>query len=392
MSKVAVRIPQIGEGLQEARLVATLKNPGDRVRRDEPIYQMETDKAVMDVESPYDGVLSAWLADVDTILAIGAVVATMEVEGEVSEMQVHGASASTEVRKEPAASSAPSQAARITGIPPRTRAYAKEKGLSETELGQLASATDKLMPDDIDAYLASSQSPSRSVGGGYVEAAMNPKQRLLSSRLGRGAQLVVPGTISVECSWEGIDNLRARSKATGSDNQPSAFTMFAFCVARALKDFPAFRTTLRGDDILRTYEKASLGIAVALPGDELVVAVVEGADHLSWSDFAAATKRQIEEARAGKDQATESTTISLTNMQAFGLRNAVPVVVAPAVATLFLGEIYNGLDDHPTGVRMRRCVNLALTFDHRLINGVGAADFLNKVKTNVETVGSLVSL
>src|SRR5437016_1360886 len=90
MPVVSVRIPQIGEGLQEARLVAILKNPGERVKRDEPIYQMETDKAVMDVESPYEGTLVEWTAPIDTILPIGGEVARMDVLGEVLEAPVHG--------------------------------------------------------------------------------------------------------------------------------------------------------------------------------------------------------------------------------------------------------------------------------------------------------------
>jgi pyruvate/2-oxoglutarate dehydrogenase complex dihydrolipoamide acyltransferase (E2) component len=69
MPLVSVNIPQIGEGLQEARVVAFLKKPGDMVRRDEPIYQMETDKAVMDVESPVEGTLVSWSAKVDDIVA-----------------------------------------------------------------------------------------------------------------------------------------------------------------------------------------------------------------------------------------------------------------------------------------------------------------------------------
>src|SRR5215212_9121244 len=93
MPVVSLRIPQIGEGLLEARLVAVLKQPGDKVKRDEPIYQMETDKAVMDVESPYEGVLVEWLAPVDTILPIGGEVARMEVADGVKPMEVHGAPA-----------------------------------------------------------------------------------------------------------------------------------------------------------------------------------------------------------------------------------------------------------------------------------------------------------
>src|SRR3712207_6276907 len=148
MPTVSVRIPQIGEGLQEARLVAVLKQPGDSVKRDEPIYQMETDKAVMDVESPYEGTLSEWLAEVDTILPIGAEVARMDVVGDVQEMQVHGAPAGN---GQPALSEAPAATAaggaqRLTNVPPRTRAYAKEKGISDEQLASIPAASGKLMP------------------------------------------------------------------------------------------------------------------------------------------------------------------------------------------------------------------------------------------------------
>lgn len=396
MPVIAVRIPQMGEGLQEARLVATLKQPGDSVRRDEPIYQMETDKAVMDVESPYEGVLVEWVAEVDTVLPIGSAVARMEVAEGTKEMEVHGGAAEA-AASETAAPAAPAAApsARNASIPPRTRAYAKEKGLSDDQLSAIPSKTGKLMPEDVDAFLSSagSAAPSaESPGGPFREVALSQKQRLLSSRLQRGSQLVVPGTIVVAANWEPIERLRAQVKASGDEFQPSSFTMFAFAVAQALKDFPMFRSTLRGDDTLRTYDAASLGIAVALPGDELVLAVVDRADRLSWREFADQTREKIDLARGGKDQAHEAVTLSLTNMQAFGLRDAVPVVVPPGIATLFLGEVYNGLcNDVVDEIKLRRLVNLSLTFDHRLINGVGAADFLNRVRANVETISSLIT-
>src|SRR5687768_3681863 len=128
MPVVSLRIPQIGEGLQEARLVAVLKKPGETVRRDEPIYQMETDKAVMDVESPYEGKLVEWLAEVDTILPIGSAVASMEVGDGVTEMSVHGAPAGAAAKASAPSASASATGARNAAVPPRTRAYAKEKG------------------------------------------------------------------------------------------------------------------------------------------------------------------------------------------------------------------------------------------------------------------------
>jgi pyruvate dehydrogenase E2 component (dihydrolipoamide acetyltransferase) len=163
--------------------------------------------------------------------------------------------------------------------------------------------------------------------------------------------------------------------------------MFSYAVVKAMQEFPAFRSALEGDDKVKTYDHVSLGIAVSLPGDELVLAVVDNADDYTWESFAAKMRENIEIARGGKDQAHAGVTVSLTNMQAFGLRNAVPVVVAPSMATIFLGEVFHDLDE--TG-SVKRVVNITMTFDHRLANGVGAAEFLNKIKTNVEAIGSIL--
>ena len=91
MPVISVRIPQLGEGLQEALLVEFLKNPGDTIGRDDPIYVMETDKATTDVESPYDGTLVEWTVEPGTVLEIGAEIGKMEVSEGVKEMPVgHG--------------------------------------------------------------------------------------------------------------------------------------------------------------------------------------------------------------------------------------------------------------------------------------------------------------
>ena len=91
MPVISIRIPQLGEGLQEALLVEFLKQPGDEVQRDDPIYVMETDKATTDVESPYSGKLVKWTVETGTVLEIGAEIGKMEVAEGVKEMPVgHG--------------------------------------------------------------------------------------------------------------------------------------------------------------------------------------------------------------------------------------------------------------------------------------------------------------
>jgi pyruvate dehydrogenase E2 component (dihydrolipoamide acetyltransferase) len=389
-SVASLFVPQIGEGLQEARIVAFLKNAGDDVKRDEPIYQMETDKAVMDVESPYAGKLVEWTAKVDDVVAIGAEVGRMEVSSgtNVQGAPSHGAApaavASAAIRP---TSTAQSSSVRLQGIPPRSRAYAKEKGISPEELLTVPFAGSKLMPADIDAFLSGGGGGVQKSSSGleYQEKALPGKQRVLNSRMVRSNSLVVPGTMTVVAKWSPIEEERAKLKASGGSFQPSAFTMFAFAAAKAMSEFPAFRSSLVGDDKLRTYTHVSLGIAVSLPGDELVIAVVDGAEEYGWNEFAKVARERIDLARGGKDQAHEAVTVSLTNMQAAGLRNAIPVVVAPSMATIFLGETFRDIDE---AGRLQKVVNITMTFDHRLANGMGASEFLNKLKYYVENIGA----
>lgn len=396
---VSLRIPSIGEGLQEARLVAKLKNPGDTVKRDEAIYQMETDKAVMDVECPYEGVVVEWLAEVDDVLGIGAEVMRFRTNDEVSEGEtVSGPAAQATSASAPAAPVATGE--RRRDIPPRTRAYAKEKGIGNDQLETVPARGNKLMPEDIDAFLAggsvstpaAAKSGTSNSGKSYSEHPMGGKQRVLASRLQRSNQIVVPGMMSVVANWGEIEALRDEQKAAGGDFQPSSFTYLAYAVAKAAADHPIVRSTLVGDSTIRTYDHIQLGIAVALPGDELVVAVVGNADTLDWKTFATTARNQINMARDGKDQADESVTLSITNMQGHGIREAMAVVVPPGVATIFLGEVYNGLaNDEPGKLTVQRCANIGITIDHRLINGVGGAEFLNAIKSNVEGIRQLVN-
>ncbi|MGI8924580.1 MAG: 2-oxo acid dehydrogenase subunit E2 [Fimbriimonadales bacterium] len=399
MPVISVRIPQMGEGLQEARLVGFLKRPGEAVRRDDPLYQMETDKAVMDVESPYDGTLVEWTAEEGAVLPIGVEVATMEVADGVKEMAAgHGPPAPTNktaptaepevVIKEPAAPAGP---LRNSQVPPRTRRYLKEKGLLD-EAHLIPATSSKMMIEDVDAYLGGDPAaldvatPPRilQTTTEFEEVELSRRQRTLAYRLARGSQVCVPGTIMVDCRWDAIEVAREEVKASGDKFQPSAFTMMAWCVVETMAASPKFRSTMPNETTLRTYKGANLGIAVALPGDELVTAMVPNADTLGWHGFAEAVRAQIELARDGRDQATEATTLSITNMSAFGLKNAVPVVVSPSVATLFLGEAFWHPVPKMGGFDFVRMVTLSMTFDHRVINGVGAANFINDVKRRLE--------
>ncbi len=389
MPIISVRIPQLGEGLQEALLVEFLKQPGDQIKRDDPIYVMETDKATTDVESPYDGTLVEWTVETGSVLEIGAEIGKMEVAEGVKEMPVgHGpddSHAAAEPATAPASSggtataTAPKRSGKIK-IPPKTRKYLKEHGLLEVA-DQIPATGTKLMPADVDAYLAAA-------GGGEVSSDLYDtvplpmSQITLNYRLARGSQVCVPVTVFNEICWENIGVSRAKVRDHGG---PSGFAMACWCVVQAMKNHDKFRSVLSADGkSLKVFHGVNLGGAVALPGDEMVTAVIHEADQMDHDEFFASYRDAVEDARNGQDQADESTTITVSNIGSAGMRSGIPAIVAPAVATLAIGETYAQPVPKNDGFEFRTMVMATMSFDHRIANGVGAATFLKEIKQELE--------
>ncbi len=447
MPVILVRIPQLGEGLQEARLIEFLKQPGDAVKRDDPIYVMETDKATTEVESPYDGTLQQWLVEPDSVLPIGCEIAKMEVAEGVKEMPAdHHPAAAREApsptpqrtttppgtphpndnNRRPAHHSAPPQhvpdpalateppvvtatwpvprrgpgpvrAAGGIPIPPRTKRYLKEHGLVEFAPHMVASGT-KLMPVDVDAFLADggkekaaqaiaaqSQAFEELQSGDalitsdeFVEAILPNDQQTLNYRMARGAQVALPATLLTDVDWSAISACRDQVRETGG---PTGFGMLLWCITQAMKSHPNMRSSVSTDGKKkRTYHHVNLGVAVALPGDILKIAVVRNADQLDRSEFFEQLKARIEDARNGKDQIDASTTVTVSNIGAAHMRMGIPVVVTPAAATIALGAVRDEPVAEGDHFVFHKSASLTMAFDHRVMNGVGAANFLNDVR------------
>ncbi len=387
MPVISVRIPQLGEGLQEALLVDFLKQPGDAVKRDEPIYVMETDKATTDVESPYAGKLIEWIVDKGSVLEIGTEIAKMEVADGVKEMPVgHGPQDSTPastIADNTKSKSAPANRSVRSGkvqIPPKTRKYLKEHDLLD-RADQIPASGTKLMPEDIDAWLAA-RSPLVGTDQ-YDIVQLPPSQITLNFRLQRGTQVCIPVTVMNDIDWSQIQASREQVRESGG---ATGFAMACWCVVQALKNHDRFRSGLASDGkSLKVFRRVNLGIAVTLPGDAMVTAVVRQADKMDQEEFYSALATQIESARDGKDQADESTTITVSNIGKAGMRIGIPAIVAPAVATLAIGETFPWPVPDGDGFKFRPTATATLSFDHRIANGVGAANFLNEIKSLIES-------
>lgn len=400
MPTVPIRIPQLGEGLAEAILVEFLVKPGDSVKRDDALYVMETDKANSEVESPYDGTVVAWTVEPGAVLPIGAEVGTMEVAADVKEVGGSHGPPTPEKQETPEPLKNKSETNHEAGedipgepgvrilMPPRTRKLLQDEGLLD-QAGRIPMSGTKLMPADVEDYLAGGGASSKPAAPAhtddYDEATLPAQQQMLNARLVRSAQVCVPVTCMTDADWTKLDEARAAVKADGAGG-PTSFMMMLWCVTRVLRDHPRFRSALVGEGkTLRTYKHVNLGIAVALPDDLMVTAVVKDADTYRQPEFYERVADQIKLARDGKDQADASTTLSVSNMGTAGMETGIPAIVAPAVATVVLGKTYwQPVPDGAGGFTFTKTAKLALTFDHRVANGVGAGRFLGEVKQAVE--------
>ena len=383
MPIIPIKIPQLGEGLQEARLVEFLKQPGDRVERDECIFVMETDKAISEIEATDAGTLVEWTVEADSVVDIGSEVGKLDIGDAVapadegSSPQPEAAAASSD---SPKVEVVPKRKGNVM-IPPRTRKYLKEKNLLDVA-DQIPATGNKLMPEDVDRYLAaSSDAPTASASADYSESEVPKAQQTLIMRIARGTQVVLPAVLETELDWANIAAARKQTKPSGG---PSAFAMLLWCVTQTMKKHPMLRSSMSADSKkLRTYNDVNLGVAVALEGDQLLTAVVKKADSLTKSEFFSSLTTQIEKARAGQDQVDASTTVTVSNIGISGMRSGIPLVVTPAVATIALGEVRDAPipDDSDNGFTFKKLATLTMSFDHRLLNGIGAANFLNDLRT-----------
>lgn len=372
MALLDIPVPQMGEGLQEVIIVEFQKKPGDTIKRDDILYSMETDKAVMEVESPVEGVLKEWLAEEGAVLSIGAPIARIET--------ADAPAATPDAAADGGAATMPALGGRPQTeivIPPRTRAYGKQLGLTDDELAKVPALSGKLMPADVDAYVAkkAAQLPADGVEVQgeeveYIEKPLGHQQRVFIYRLKRSAQVVIPAVAKRPLEWSQI-RAAAEAQKAGGEIQPSSFQTFAYCVVQAIKENPRFRSALIGETTIREYKHANVGIAVGLPDGQLTIAQVNRADTMDFTTFVKTAQDQIQRAREGEDQADETCQILLTYMGPYEVYDAVPVLVAPAVAVLFIGA--------PFEQNGEVVVNLALTFDHRLIQGIEAANFLKSI-------------
>lgn len=408
MGRYLFRLPDIGEGIAEAEIVAWHVSVGDAIAEDQSLVDVMTDKATVDMTSPVDGVVLALHGPIGAMIPVGSVLVELEVEGagNADEADLHPVHAAMPGH------AAPDRAEPETGLVVPTPAPAQS-----TQLPPLASPSirkrarelhipldrvtgsgrgGRITREDLDSYSALHSGQTQASGG---PAALLPRvevhetpiiglRRRIADRLQDAKRRIPHISYVEECDLTELESLRAELNAHRKDDQPR-LTLLPFLMRALVRTLPEFpQINAHFDDeagVLRSFEAVHVGIATQTPAG-LMVPVVHHAEARDIWDCARELARVAQAARDGTASRDELTggTITLSSLGPIAGIASTPIVNHPEVAIL----APNKLVERPVvlggAVAIRKMMNLSSSFDHRIVDGWDAARFIQQIKRMLE--------
>ena len=406
---VEVKVPTLGESVTEATIGEWLKQPGDPVKLDEPVASLETDKVAIEVPAPAAGVMGAHKVDVGATVDVGAVIATIEdaqTAGETVQVAERENAQPAEQAPPPSPPPAADDEDHTTTLSPAVRRAVLEHGVDPsaikgtgkdgrlTKEDVLAAAKAK---KDAPAPSVSAPAPAPSAAPAAAPAAtgerreervkMTRLRQTIARRLKSAQEEAALLTTFNDCDMTAVIAAREAYKdlfARKHGIKLGFMSFFAKAACLALKDVPAANARIEGDEIVY-HDYVDISVAVSAPGG-LVVPVVRNADAMSFAE--------IEQAIAAYGQKAKDGTLTMADMQGgtftisnggvFGSLLSTPIINPPQSAVLGLHRI----EDRPVArngqVVIRPMMYLALSYDHRLIDGREAVTALKIIKEAIE--------
>ena len=379
-----IRVPTLGESVSEATIARWLKKAGDAVKVDEPLVELETDKVSLEVPSPMAGVLAEIMAEEGTDVEVGALLGMVE-EGE-------GARAAKE--EKPAEKASEKAAAKGDGADksgPAARKLAAEKRLDLADIegtGPKGNVT-KGDVQKAEKPAATPAKPTPAAPAGREERVkMTRLRKRIAERLKEAQNTAAMLTTFNEVDMSAVMDLRKSYQDAFVKKHGIKLGFMSFFVKAcidALKAFPAANSEIDGDEVVY---KHYYDIGVAVSSDAgLVVPVVRGADTMNLAQIEAAIADLGTRAKSGKLAMDELTggTFTITNGGIFGSMLSTPILNPPQVGILGMHNIVQRPVVLPDGkIEARPIMYLALSYDHRIIDGREAVSFLVRVKQCIE--------
>jgi 2-oxoglutarate dehydrogenase E2 component (dihydrolipoamide succinyltransferase) len=414
---IEVRVPQLPESVADATLVSWHKKPGDAVARDENLVDLETDKVVLEVPAPANGVLREIKLQDGTTVTSGQVLAIIE-EGAAAAVSQATAAAAVTAAAGPAPGAAKAGGAAATVAaklspaakrvveenqvdPKAVTGSGKDGRVSKSDVVNYLSSKDAAAPPapaPVPAPAPSAKAPAVPTPGarGARTEQRVPMTRLRAKIAERMVQ--AQATQALLTSFNEVD-LKAVNELRGRYKDPfekqhgvklGFMSFFAKACVEALKKFPTVNASVEGNDIVY-HEYFDIGVAVSTDRG-LIVPVLRDADLQSFADIEKSIANFAGRARAGTITMEELTggTFTITNGGVFGSLLSTPIVNAPQSAILGMHKIQDRAVVLDGQVVVRPMMYIALTYDHRIIDGREAVQFLVTVKQGLEDPARMV--
>lgn len=380
-------MPKLGPSMEDGTVVKWHKAEGDAVRKGEPLFDIETDKSVVEVEAEAAGVLRKVLAGEGEKRTVGNVLGLI---GEAEEPLPHapeqgapkaGARSAPAPRAPAAEPRSPEAEQAKLKASPAARRLAGELGV---DLGTIdgTGPEGRITSEDVERAAGAASGGSAEPGGTIVTP--NAMRRGIAERMSVSKRTVPHFYVSVDVDMTSVLAARTEWKARDGDRAPSINDVLIWACARALKDHAALNAGWRDGRIV-IYDAINVGFAMAV-GNGLIAPVVRRADALSVPEIGERTR---ELARKAADKKltpvdTDGATFTLANLGMFEVEWFVPIISPPQCAVLAAGRVAERVVPRDGEVAIRSMATLTLAADHRIIDGVAAGRFLQTLKSLLE--------
>jgi pyruvate dehydrogenase E2 component (dihydrolipoamide acetyltransferase) len=390
-----VIMPALGVAQEKGTLLAWRKAEGQSVKKGEPLMEIETDKATVEIEAPASGILTNVTASAGDEVPVGNKIAVILAPGEVAtpaavqhprpqgEGRGEGRLA-TSTPRPPAKPAAPS--ASVGGrllASPAARRLAQEKGIA---LGSLRGSGPEgsILAEDV-LRAAPDLAPKPQAAPAAQEIIpLTPMRRIVGQRMTQSKQSAPHFYISMDIDMSAVSEARAGWKEKGETSVPSINDFILHACARALKDFPSLNSTFTEQGI-KLHADISIGMAVALD-EGLVVPVIRNADRLSLAELAVQSRELADKAQKKKlfPLDYEGGTFTVSNLGMLGVDSFTAIINPPQCAILAVGRVAARVVADDGMFAIKSMMTATLSADHRVVDGAIAARFLREVKSLLE--------
>jgi len=395
---ISVVMPALEMAQETGKLISWLKKEGESVAKGEPLLEVETDKAVMEIESPGDGVLAGIKVQAGTEVPVGRTIAWIVGPGEVppadevaieSGRKITAAAISTAVpaiQPATATSSAASSAAPSVKISPKARRLAKERGVNLAEVRGSGAGGEILASDILAAAESKAVAPPATVGSG------SSISRLMAERTTQSWTTVPHFFVVREVDAGALNDVRQKLAEEIEKLRGVKLThtdLLVALVARVLQKHSRMNASWTGESV-RSNAAINVGLAMAVD-DGVVAPVIHNADKAALGEIAVQRRDLAERARGGKLRPADIAggTFTISNLGMFGVDAFTAIIIPPQAAILAVGRIADRVV--PVGVGpdarpgIRPMMTLTLSSDHRVVDGARAAEFLRDL---AEAIGN----